>query len=212
MDLWTYYCGMVSDRSTDSNEIRSIFERASNHVGDDFAAHQLWDKFLEFEMVREDYTRVRQLFDRILAVPLEKTSSYFDKYDRRSNVHNVLTQSRFKKFLNERKVADLLTEAELKQLEAEQGSGEAQQKMKVLAARDELHKKTLEQVRKREAFETSVAKRAGYNMTPVNDEILTAWRQYLEFEEKQDQPTTRKLYERCVLTCVCGGLLSGVRE
>lgn len=31
-------------------------------------------------MVREDYVRVRQLFDTILAVPLEKTSSYFDKY------------------------------------------------------------------------------------------------------------------------------------
>lgn len=41
---------MVSDRSTDSNEIRSMFERASKHVGDDFAAHQLWDKFLEFEV------------------------------------------------------------------------------------------------------------------------------------------------------------------
>ncbi len=79
VDLWTHYCSMVSDRSTDSNEIRSIFERASSHVGNNFAAHQLWDKFLEFEIVREDYVRVRQLFDRILAIPLEKAASYFDK-------------------------------------------------------------------------------------------------------------------------------------
>lgn len=109
---------------------------------------------------------------------------------------------RFKKFLNERKVADLLTDAEFKQLEAEQGSGEAQQKMRVLAARDEVYKKTLEQVKTRESFETIVAKRAGYSMTPVNDEILTAWRQYLEAEEKHEQSNARKLYERCVLSCV----------
>lgn len=114
----------------------------------------------------------------------------------------MLTEFRFKKFLNERKVADLLSQEELKQLEAEQGSGEAQQKMKVLAVRDEAYKKTLEQVKKREAFETIVAKRAGYSMTPVNEEILTAWRQYLDAEEKRDPSTIRKLYERCVLTCV----------
>lgn len=80
---------MVSDRSNDTNEIRSMFERAGNSVGDDFAAHQLWDKFLEFEMVREDYRRVRQLFDRILAIPLEKTSSYFDKYDTFCALYNT---------------------------------------------------------------------------------------------------------------------------
>lgn len=104
--------------------------------------------------------------------------------------------------MNERKVADLLSDAEFRQLEAEQGGGEAQQKMKVLAARDELYKKTLELVKQREAFESSVSKRAGFNMTPVNEELLTAWRQYLTFAEQRDQPTARKLYERCVLTCV----------
>ncbi len=99
-------------------------------------------------------------------------------------------------------MVDLVTEAELKQLEAEQGSGEAQQKMKLLAARDELHKRTLEQVKNREAYENILAKRTGYSMTPVNDEVLTAWRQYLEFEERHDQSTALTLYERCVLTCV----------
>jgi hypothetical protein len=40
-------------------------------------------------------------------------------------------------------------------------------------------------------------------MTPLDDAVLTAWRQYLEFEEKQTlSPRARKLYERCVLTCV----------
>jgi pre-mRNA-processing factor 39 len=62
----------------DSNDNRT-FERATQHVGLDYFSHPLWDKYLEWEQSQNELRNVLKLYHRILDIPLEKASSYFER-------------------------------------------------------------------------------------------------------------------------------------
>lgn len=53
-----------------------LFERGVAYVGTDYLSHLLWDKYLEFEHYRSEWSRIAQIYTRILQIPL----SYSDKY------------------------------------------------------------------------------------------------------------------------------------
>lgn len=45
-------------------------------MGTDYLSHLLWDKYLEFEHMRSEWSRVAQIYTRILQVPLQQLDRY----------------------------------------------------------------------------------------------------------------------------------------
>jgi hypothetical protein len=45
-------------------------------VGTDYLSHLLWDKYLEFEHVRSEWSRVAQIYTQILQIPLQQLDRY----------------------------------------------------------------------------------------------------------------------------------------
>jgi len=65
----------------------------------------------------------------------------------------------------------------------------------------ELFQKTQAETTKRWTYESGI-KRPYFHVTDVDEEQLTNWRKYLDFEESEgDFPRTQFLYERCLVTC-----------
>jgi pre-mRNA-processing factor 39 len=56
-----------------------VFERAADKVGTDYLAQSLWDKYLDFELSQKEFVNVTHLYTRVLAVPLEALSKYFER-------------------------------------------------------------------------------------------------------------------------------------
>jgi len=57
-----------------------LFERAIEKVGTDYLAQSLWDKYLEYELSQKDFTNVTRLYTRVLSIPLEALSKYYERY------------------------------------------------------------------------------------------------------------------------------------
>lgn len=58
---------------------RRVFEEAVSVVGTDWAADQLWEKYLEFEASYKELQRITALFKRILAIPLGRLTDMFER-------------------------------------------------------------------------------------------------------------------------------------
>uniref|UniRef100_A0A6B2L0A9 Uncharacterized protein n=1 Tax=Arcella intermedia TaxID=1963864 RepID=A0A6B2L0A9_9EUKA len=187
VDLWCHYCTFVSDRSDDVEEVRRLFERGLEIVGTDYVAHPLWDKYLGFEMAKSNWKRAYAIFLRILHIPLEHISSYWE---------------RFKVFLNSKPLQDMITDQEAAQMDAEKVDSLEKRKAWVLADKEKVYFKTLAQTNLRRLFETEVLKVNYFHVRSLGEEQLNNWLRYLEFEEAQgDYQRVVKLYERCLIPC-----------
>jgi pre-mRNA-processing factor 39 len=56
-----------------------VFERAVDKVGTDYLAQSLWDKYLDYELSQKEFANVTGLYSRVLALPLEALSKYFER-------------------------------------------------------------------------------------------------------------------------------------
>jgi hypothetical protein len=62
----------------------------------------------------------------------------------------------------------------------------------------------MEEIAKRRSFEQLVLKRPYFHVKPLDETQLQNWRSYLDFEEKEGNlHRIEKLYERCLIACVC---------
>eukprot|EP00026_Physarum_polycephalum_P003017 Phypoly_transcript_03026.p1 GENE.Phypoly_transcript_03026~~Phypoly_transcript_03026.p1 ORF type:complete len:439 (-),score=97.30 Phypoly_transcript_03026:1280-2497(-) len=72
-----------------------------------------------------------------------------------------------------------------------------------MANREEMYKKTLEDVTKRRTYEFVVAKRPYFHVKPLDESMLANWRKYLDMEERESNATNpdrvAKLFERCLI-------------
>lgn len=191
VDMWTCYCSFLIDTPAareNLEEIRRTFENAVQHVGLDYTSHSLWDKFIDWEQSQSAWKNVMSLYHRVLAIPLEKASSYFERY---------------KKFVTSHKLADLLTPEEETQLfQSQKFADEMQQKTKLIAIKEEIHKKVLEECKKRSNYEAEIQKRPYFHVKPLDDTLLETWRKYLEMEEAEgNHERIIQLFERCLIPC-----------
>lgn len=53
-----------------------LFERGVAYVGTDYLSHLLWDKYVEFELGRSEWSRVAQIYTQILQIPLQQLDRY----------------------------------------------------------------------------------------------------------------------------------------
>jgi pre-mRNA-processing factor 39 len=187
IDLWTYYCTYVAEKSEDLDEIRALFERGLSIGALDFASHPLWDKYIEFENSQEEFKKVADIYERILRVPLEQINSYWERY---------------KLFVSEKPLHVSATGEELKIISSLGLNNDEKRKNWVITQREKNYTQASQEANLRRQFEKEVLKISYFHVRPLEHGQLEYWEKYLKFEiEKGNKERIVKLYERCIIPC-----------
>ncbi|RKF73090.1 Pre-mRNA-processing factor 39 [Golovinomyces cichoracearum] len=198
VDLWTDYCAFKVETCHDPDVIRELFERSANSVGLDFLAHPFWDKYLEFEDRLEASDRIFSILNRVIKIPMHQYARYFE---------------RFRQLAHTRPLHELVPIETLSQFRAEVESDgfqagpkgeleiERELRLKVDNYYLETFTSTQTETTKRWTYESEI-KRPYFHVTELDNQQLTNWRKYLDFEEAEGNYTRCVfLYERCLVTC-----------
>ncbi|KAA0039889.1 pre-mRNA-processing factor 39 isoform X2 [Cucumis melo var. makuwa] len=210
VDIWLHYCIFTLGTYGDPETIRRLFERGLAYVGTDYLSFPLWDKYIEYEYMQQEWGRLAMIYTRILENPNQQLDRYFNSF-------KELAASRPLSELksSEEAVVDVQSEAG-DQVNGEEGHPEASEPSsktvsaglteaeeleKYIAIREEIYKKAKEFDSKIIGFETAI-RRPYFHVRPLNVAELDNWHSYLDFiEQEGDLNKVVKLYERCVIAC-----------
>ena len=176
-----------------------------------------WELSLQEEAETKDFRRVLKLYDQILLNPTQGLTHQFDMFREFVKDHNPKDMLEVGDFLSLRKEILLAMAGEEKEKveEAEDGipppgEGETGAKIdeenlamreKIIHARRKVFKETEAKVQIRWKFEENI-KRPYFHIKPLERGQLKNWNEYLEFEQKQDDPALVEiLFERCLIAC-----------
>lgn len=167
-------------------------------MGLDFLAHPFWDKYLEFEDRLEASDRIFSILNRVIKIPMHQYARYFE---------------RFRQLAHTRPLHELVPIETLSQFRAEVESDgfqagpkgeleiERELRLKVDNYYLETFTSTQTETTKRWTYESEI-KRPYFHVTELDNQQLTNWRKYLDFEEAEGNYTRCVfLYERCLVTC-----------
>ncbi|XP_068473108.1 pre-mRNA-processing factor 39-1 isoform X3 [Phaseolus vulgaris] len=210
VDMWLHYCIFAISTYGDPDTVRRLFERGLAYVGTDYLSFPLWDKYIEYEYMQQDWARLAIIYTRILENPNQQLDRYF---------------SSFKELAGNRPLSELRTTEEAAVSVASEAAGqgtegevhpdgaenspksvsagltEAEELEKYIAIREEIYKKAKEFDSKIIGFETAI-RRPYFHVRPLNVGELENWHNYLDFLEREgDLSKIVKLYERCVIAC-----------
>ena len=200
------------------NVARDVFERAVEAVGIDFSAQEIWAKYIDFEIANGDFQKVIRLFTKALSIPMNGLEGVWNKY---------------RIFVQGRPLEDVLTSDELTAHRAKAAAvsasagSDAAKRLEVetinavIDKHELIYKKTLAQIEKRASYEKLALSRSYFHVMPVSPSLLSNWRSYLRWEEREEEKEeeesrqqqqqqcqkcgclsrTRQLYERCLIAC-----------
>lgn len=68
---WWFYCCSLSFR---------LFDRGLAYVGSDYLSFTLWDKYIEYEYMQQEWSRLASIYTRILENPNQQLDRYFNRW------------------------------------------------------------------------------------------------------------------------------------
>ncbi|GFZ13493.1 tetratricopeptide repeat (TPR)-like superfamily protein [Actinidia rufa] len=80
VDIWLHYCVFAISTYGDPETIRRFFERGLAYVGTDYLSFPLWDKYIEYEYMQQDWSRLALIYTRILENPNQQLDRYFNSF------------------------------------------------------------------------------------------------------------------------------------
>ncbi|MBA0549291.1 hypothetical protein Golob_020328 [Gossypium lobatum] len=211
VDIWVLYCSFAIETYGDPETIRRLFERGLAYVGTDYLSFPLWDKYIEYEYMHQEWSRLAVIYTRILENPNHQLDRYFNSFKELAGsrpLSELTTAEEAAAY-----VSGIASEADGEVLEGEvrpdaaeqtpkpvsAGSTEAVELEKYVAIREELYKKAKEFDSKILGFETAI-RRPYFHVRPLNVSELENWHNYLDFIEREgDVNKVVKLYERCLI-------------
>ncbi|KZV32223.1 pre-mRNA-processing factor 39-like [Dorcoceras hygrometricum] len=188
VDMWLHYCVFAISIYGDPDPIRRLFDRALEYVGTDYLCFPLWDKYIEYEISQQDWSRVANIYTRVLEIPNQQMDRYLEG---------------FKELVASRPLLELQTAEEstaaFGQVNGEVPSSaieqsynpvsaslkDAEELEKYISIREERYKKAKEFDAKIISFETSI-RRPYFHVRPLNTQELENWHAYLDFMEVED--------------------------
>jgi pre-mRNA-processing factor 39 len=187
----------------------SAFELAASAIGSDFNAHTFWDQYIQFEEDRKRPDNILKILARVITLPLAHFVRFFEKYFSRL----YLLHTRFGIVSVTRPTSELITPQQEEEFLAEIASQgpkekskdeiETELRYKIHHLKSETYLATQHHVHSRWKFEVEI-KRPWFHYKPLEESEIANWRAYLDFEESQgDHECIIKLYERCLVPCVC---------
>ncbi|EEF35824.1 Pre-mRNA-processing protein prp39, putative [Ricinus communis] len=214
VDMWLHYCIFTINTYEDPDTIRRLFERGLAYVGTDYLSYPLWDKYIEYEEMHAEWSRVAMIYTRILEIPNKRLDDFFNRFKAFAASH-ALSELRTAEEAAAATVlpvssvgGDQANEGEVHPDAAEQSSKpasagltEAEELEKYIAVREEIYKKAKEFDSKICDFETGI-RRPYFHVRPLNVAELENWHNYLDFLEREDDLNkVVKLFERCLIAC-----------
>ncbi|XP_007050169.2 PREDICTED: pre-mRNA-processing factor 39 [Theobroma cacao] len=213
VDIWVLYCAFAIETYGDPDTIRRLFERGLAYVATDYLSFPLWDKYIEYEYMHQEWSRLAVIYTRILENPNQQLDRYFNSFkelagsrplpelrtaeEAAANASAVVSEADGQ--VNEGEVHPDVAEQTPKPVTA--GFTEAEELEKYVAIREELYKKAKEFDSKILGFETAI-RRPYFHVRPLNIAELENWHNYLDFIEREgDFNKVVKLYERCLIAC-----------
>ncbi|CAJ1899427.1 unnamed protein product [Sphenostylis stenocarpa] len=234
VDMWLHYCIFAISTYGDPDTVRRmratvisplyggkalmglharmLFERGLAYVGTDYLSFPLWDKYIEYEYMQQDWARLAIIYTRILENPNQQLDRYFGSFKELAG-NRPLSELRTAE--EAAAVASVTSEASGQVIEGEvhpdgaeqspksvsAGLTEEEELEKYIAIREEMYKKAKEFDSKIIGFETAI-RRPYFHVRPLNVGELENWHNYLDFIEREgDLSKIVKLYERCVIAC-----------
>ncbi|XP_020220357.1 pre-mRNA-processing factor 39 isoform X4 [Cajanus cajan] len=234
VDMWLHYCIFAISTYGDPDTVRRmratvisplyggkalmelhdrmLFERGLAYVGTDYLSFPLWDKYIEYEYMQQDWARLAMIYTRILENPNQQLDRYFSSFKELAGNRPL---SELRTADEAAAVTGVASEATGQTIEGEvhpdgaerspksvsAGLTEAEELEKYIAIREEMYKKAKEFDSKIIGFETAI-RRPYFHVRPLNVGELENWHNYLDFIEREgDLSKIVKLYERCVIAC-----------
>ncbi|XP_030934146.1 pre-mRNA-processing factor 39 isoform X3 [Quercus lobata] len=213
VDIWLHYCIFAIGAYQDPDTIRRLFERGLAYVGTDYLSFTLWDKYIEYEYLQQEWGRLALIYTRILEYPNQQLDRYFNSFKELAGSRPLSelrtaeeaaaaaasAPSEASVQLNEGEVHPDAVEQSPKPVSA--GLTEAEELQKYIAIREEMYRKAKEFDSKIIGFETAI-RRPYFHVRPLNVAELENWHAYLDFVEREgDFNKVVKLYERCLIAC-----------
>ncbi|VYS44941.1 unnamed protein product [Arabidopsis thaliana] len=222
VDIWLHYCTFAINTYGDPETIRRLFERALVYVGTDFLSSPLWDKYIEYEYMQQDWSRVALIYTRILENPIQNLDRYFSSFKELAETRPLselrsaeesaaaavavagdasesAASESGEKADEGRSQVDGSTEQSPKLESA--SSTEPEELKKYVGIREAMYIKSKEFESKIIGYEMAI-RRPYFHVRPLNVAELENWHNYLDFIERDgDFNKVVKLYERCVVTC-----------
>ncbi|KAL0797329.1 hypothetical protein Bca101_052503 [Brassica carinata] len=219
VDIWLHYCVFAINTYGDPDTIRSLFERALVYVGTDFLSAPLWDKYIEYEHMQQDWSRLAMIYTRVLENPIQNLDRYFSNFKElaetrplselrsaeesatvtvASDASETAPSESDGKADEGKSLADATSEPS--KLESA-GSTDPEELKKYIGIREALYIKAKEFESKIIGFEMAI-RRPYFHVRPLNVAELENWHNYLDFIESDgDFNKVVKLYERCLVAC-----------
>ncbi|TYI81580.1 hypothetical protein E1A91_D05G163200v1 [Gossypium mustelinum] len=211
IDVWVDYCGFSVSVFEDDNDIRRLFKRAISYVGKDYLCHTLWDKYVEFEFSREQWSSLANVYIQTLRFPSKKLHHYYESFQKLvatwkeemqcPNHMDLLSDPRV-----ENEVSSCHTDAEIsciikELLDASSGMDGTEALAKYLSIGKQFYREASELDEKIHHFEAGI-RRPYFHVKELDISQLDNWHEYLNFVEMHgDFDWAVKLYERCLIPC-----------
>ncbi|ESQ36521.1 hypothetical protein EUTSA_v10006844mg [Eutrema salsugineum] len=204
-----------------------LFERGLVYVGTDFLASPLWDKYIEYEYMQQDWSRLAMIYTRILENPIQNLDRYFSSFKELAETRPLselrsaeesaaaaaapaAAPAAFDASENAPSESDGKADEGKSQADGstEQssiletaGSTDPEELKKYIGIREAMYIKAKEFESKVIGFEMTI-RRPYFHVRPLNVAELENWHDYLDFIERDgDFNKVVKLYERCVVAC-----------
>ncbi|XP_015901156.2 pre-mRNA-processing factor 39-1 isoform X3 [Ziziphus jujuba] len=212
VEIWLHYCMFAISTYGDPDTVRRFFERGLAYVGTDYLSSSLWDKYIEYEYMQQEWGRLALIYTRILENPNQQLDRYFNSFKELAGNRPLSELKSAEEAAaaagTSSEAGDQVNEGEVQPDAADQspkpvsaGLTEAEELEKYIGIREEMYKKAKEFDSKIIGFETAI-RRPYFHVRPLNVAELENWHNYLDFMEREgDLNKVVKLYERCLIAC-----------
>ncbi|XP_009765976.1 uncharacterized protein LOC107789835 isoform X2 [Nicotiana tabacum] len=209
--LWVDYCTFAVSSFEDPSDIRRLFTKGISLVGKDYFCHVLWDKYMSFEFSQEQWGFLALVYVQALRFPTKKLHKYYENFKKfvTNLEEGILHLSDDSGEVQLKELSDatlVLSSGEIAQVVKDiQDPSDDSVRLKALYkykyGGNQLYQKACQVENKIRSFESNIQRRY-FQATPLDNDELKNWHDYLDFIEKQeDFDWALKLYERCLISC-----------
>eukprot|EP00118_Oscarella_pearsei_P003949 m.16413 g.16413 ORF g.16413 m.16413 type:complete len:598 (+) comp26905_c0_seq1:484-2277(+) len=198
IDLWLHYIDFAQNYlyrlelgQPSVEKMQGVYEEAIKVAGLEFRSDRLWENYVEWALAQNNFLLMRQIYDRLLAVPTQYYSKHFEQ---------------FREFVRLYPAGHLFSAEEYQSLQEEVGDAAGEDvdvaiKEKGVQRRQVIYQQTEDEVRKRWTYEENV-KRPYFHVKPLEASQLNNWKEYLDYEILQgSRERILVLFERCLVVC-----------
>ncbi|XP_006355594.1 uncharacterized protein [Solanum tuberosum] len=209
--LWVDYCTFAVSSFEDPFDIRRLFTKGISLVGKDYFCHVLWDKYMSFEFSQEKWGFLTLVYVQALRFPTKKLHKYYENFKKlvtnlEEEILHLTDDSREVQLKELSDATVVLSNKEIAQVvkdlqDPSGGSVRLKALYRYRYCGDQLYQKACQLEEKIKSFESNIQRRY-FQATPLDNDELKNWHDYLDFIEKQDDfDWALKLYERCLISC-----------